>query len=191
MRNQLLSLLLSPAAVALLLLFGLVFCFAFAHLAGVKWSSPSTHLYYLGLLLWGGAVLIDRWKRWGTLVISDIIFVTFVLLVAGSLAVNWNASAATAYYAKYLPFLVLLPYLLGRLVDASDFYFFSRALPWLGLLILLLCVGELWLMPNSGGGEDRRTFFGLNHTPLLIAQVMSAAMLVHMHTAMRDVAIQD
>lgn len=183
--NRYLVRLLSPAAPALLLLFGLVFGFAFAHLAGMKWSPIATRLYYLGLLFWGGAVLVCRWKRRGQLVISDSLFLTFVLLVAGSLAVHWEASAAVAYYAKMLPFLVLLPYVLGRLVDASDFSFFVRALPWLGFLLLLLCVADFWLVPNPEEVLERWTFFGLNHAPLLIAQVLSAAMLVQVHIALR------
>lgn len=183
--------LLSPAVPALLLLFGLVFGFAFAHLAGIKWSPMATRLYYLGLFFWGGAVLVCRWKRWGALGISDGIFLTFVLLVAGSLAVHWEASAAVAYYAKMLPFLVLLPYVLGRLVDASYFSFFVRALPWLGFLLLLLCVADFWLVPNQEEVLERWTFFGLNHTPLLISQVLSAAMLVQVHIVLRFEVARD
>jgi O-antigen ligase len=169
---------LSPVAPALLLVFGLVFGFAFAHLAGMEWSTTATRLYYLGLLAWGGIVLVSRWQKRGALRPGDCIFAAWVLLLAVSLAAYRESSPSAAYFAQLLPFLVLLPYMLGRLVEASDFSFIVHALPRLGFLLLLLCGADFWLVPNPDEVLERWIFFGLNHTPLLIAQVLSVATLV-------------
>jgi hypothetical protein len=167
----------SPAALALLLIFGLVFGFAIAHLASLQWSPIATRAFYLGLLAWGGVLLVQRRKLQRQLGLIDWLFLAFLCLVLASLATQSDPGGTVVHYAKFLPFLVLMPYCIGRLMSEDDFYVFSRCLPWLGALILLLCVMDFWLVPDTGVVYSRWQFFGVNHSPLLIAMLVSAALL--------------
>jgi hypothetical protein len=161
----------SRVAPALLLLFGLVFCFALAHLTGAVWVRDATCSYYAALFLWAAAILLDHWRTLGW-VINDCLFIAFVSLIIVSLA--WRDFDATAaYYAKLLPFMVLMPYVLGRVVGEPDFAFILGALSVLGILLLAMCALEFWPLPNTGVIYSRWTLFGFNHASLLIAQLVA------------------
>ena len=167
----------SPAIPALLLLFGLTFSFAFTHIVGFPWVSGITRTFYAILLLWGIA-LVFHWRvLLRPLICSDWLVIGFVLWVVASLLSQHDVHPATAYYAKLLPFLVLLPYCLGRLMQVRDRKMFLRSLPLLGLMLLQLCVIDYWWAPNEGFVYERLIFFGVNHSPLLIASLVSVAVL--------------
>lgn len=144
---------------------------------GFPWVAGITRTYYVILLLWGAALAFQRRALLRPLVYSDWLIISFVLLVVASLLSQHEANPATAYYAKLLPFLVLLPYCLGRLMQERDRTIFLRFLPLLGLLLLQLCVIDYWWAPYEGTIYDRWIFFGVNHSPLLIASLVSAATL--------------
>lgn len=176
----------SPAIPALLLLFGLTFGFAITHIVGFTWGGGITRTYYAILLLWGAALAFQWRALMRPLVRSDWLIIGFVLLVIASLISQHKANPATAYYAKLLPFLVLLPYCLGRLMQVRDRTMFLRSLPLLGLLLLQLCVIDYWWAPYEGMVYERWIFFGVNHSPLLIASLVSVATLASAYSLLHE-----
>jgi len=173
--------LISPAAPALLLLFGLVFGYAIAHIAGVTWSPTATRIYYGGLFIWGGVVLVSRRQMLRRLGPLDYLFLVFIVLVVTSLAMQHQGNVVLVYYEMLLPFLVLLPYCLGRLTVKLDLAAIMWALPGLGVLILVFTAVDFWWIPSNLSPHARRIFFGINHSPLLIAMLVSVAMLALAH----------
>lgn len=168
----------SPATAAVLLLFGLVFGVAISHLAGAQWPSVATRIYYLGLFIWGVLLLIQKRDRIHAPSLIDVLFLIFLLWLLVSIVTHDEERVSVSYYAKFLPFLVLLPYCLGRLMEKEDFSTFRSLLPWLATFLLLLCVLDFWRLPNNETTHSLRwIFFGINHSPLLIAIVVSLALL--------------
>jgi len=158
----------------MLLLLGMVFGFAVFHIAGLRWVPLATQAFYGGLLVWGVLLLLLHWKRFLPWALMDVLFLAFLIFVSVSLL---SMNSDVLFYAKLLPFLVLLPYALGRLTDESDVEIFLRVLPWLGVLLLLLCVIDYLWVPASGPLYSRISFFGIDHSPLLIARVLSLSTL--------------
>lgn len=176
----------SPAIPALLLLFGLTFGFAITHIAGFPWVPGVTRSYYAILLLWGAALAFQWRALLRPLVPSDWLIIGFVLLVIASLMWQHEANPTAAYYAKLLPFLVLLPYCLGRLMQGRDRTMFLRSLPLLGLLLLQVCFIDFWWAPYEGMVYERWIFFGVNHSPLLIASLVSVAALASAYFLLQE-----
>lgn len=174
-----------PAVPAMLLLFGMVFGFAAFHIAGVTWVPLATHAFYGALLVWGILLLLLHWRRLLPWVLADVLFLAFLILLSMSL-VSMNSDVR--FYAKLLPFLVLLPYLLGRLSGEADAGLFLRLLPWLGVLLLLLCAIDYWWVPDALPVHSRIRFFGMDHSPLLIAQLIAAALLALTLTLLQPAA---
>ena len=180
----------SPTAPALLLLFGLTFGFAIAHITGLTWATPATSIYYGGLFLWGAGVLVKRRQMLRQLGLIDYLFLVFFVLIVASLAMQQQGNAGVAYYAKLLPFLVLLPYCLGRLTEKPDLDAIMRALPGLGVLLLVLTVVDYWWMPDNEIIYTRGNYFGINHSPLLIAMLVCVAMLALAHGLVKKSAVE-
>jgi O-antigen ligase len=172
----------SPALPALFLLFGLIFGFAIAHIAGLTWMPAITRAFYAIALLWGAVLTFQRRASLRQIAMNDWLFLVFLLLVIVSLILHQDKNdPSAAYYAKLLPFLVLLPYCLGRLMQRRDRALFERSLPWLGILLLLLCVLDYWWAPDNEVVHSRWRFFGIDHSPLLIATLLSVATLASAH----------
>lgn len=174
----------SPAVPALLLLFGLTFGFAITNIIGFSWDSVFTRAYYAILFLWGGGLAFRRRVLLHPLVISDWLFLAFLLWLLASLSLQEDNPAA-AYNARLLPFLVLLPYCLGRLMQERDRAIFLRTLPWLGV-ILFLGVLDYWLRPANDVVYTRRVFFGVSHSPLLIGMLVSVAVIALAYRLLKE-----
>lgn len=169
------TLLQTPASPAITVLFGMVFCLAVVHFAGLPWRQTATVTFYAALSAWVAWLLWQRRASLGRFGRIDIVFVAFVTIVLISLVATQGWAGDAQKYPRYLPFLVLVPYLCGRLMGASDRDLFSRVILVAGVVMLpLLLLDRL----TSAGREGARwAFFGKDHGALLVGGLLAAALL--------------
>ena len=91
---------------------------------------------YGAIAVWSIAVIIRSWRANGFSINRvDILFCTFLLWVLGSVATHWWKG--TIQYLELMPFFVILPYLLGRMMDAQDVQLFKKLLIGMAGVLLL------------------------------------------------------
>jgi hypothetical protein len=165
----------SPAYPAAWLLYAMIFAFAAAHFIGVPWPRGGAVAVYSAAAVWV-AVLAwrKRWDLWPPTVL-DALFVGFVLLVSASLVFQWTPSGEPSKYARFLPFMVVIPYLCGRLMGLADVRLIWRVILLTGLLLLPLLLLDRLISPGRESG--RWAFFGLDHGAL-VAGALVATLLV-------------
>lgn len=169
------TLLQTPALPAIGLLFGMVFCLALAHFAGLPWRQTATVTFYAFLFAWVSWLLWQRRASLGRFGGIDILFVAFVAVVLVSLVATQGWAGDAQKYPRYLPFLVLVPYLCGRLMGASDKALFSRVILVAGVVILPLLLLDRFT--SAGRVVGRWAFFGQDHGALLVGGLLAATLL--------------
>jgi hypothetical protein len=165
----------TPALPAAALLFGMVFCLALAHFAGVSWLPVATITFYVALFAWVSGMLWLRRASLGRLGIMDMLFAAFVVIVLGSLAATPGKTGAAQKYLRYLPFMMVAPYLCGRLMRGADMTIFMRV-----TLIAGVAMPPLLLLDRftSVGRElGRWPFFGHDHGALLVGTLLAVALI--------------
>lgn len=168
------SALFSPAYPALLLLYGMLFLFATTHFMAVSWSEHVTETFYMVLLGW--VSVLAWWKRQYLRPVNllDMLFITFILLVSASLVFQGGFFLGGGKFASYLPFMVVIPYLCGRLMREADNTFFMSLTLITGVAILPLLVLDRFISPGRSGGHW--PFFGQSHGALLVGALLAAAL---------------
>ena len=173
------NLLLSPAAPAAMLLYGIVFGFAMWSYLGWQWQRHHTIVLYGSIAVWAMVVIVRRWRSMGfSLNRLDVLFCAFLLWVLGSVATHWWKG--TIQYLEYMPFFVILPYALGRTMGAQDVQLFKRILIGMGGVLLLLMPLEYW--KNSQPGflyvySPNPVLFDQGHGVMLSGLLFSATLL--------------
>ncbi|MBN2642040.1 MAG: O-antigen ligase family protein [Victivallales bacterium] len=101
----------------------------------------------------------------------DTLFVVFVLLVSFSLILNGSIGEIEKKIASYLPFMVVTPYLCGRLMHMSDISALKRIIIFAGIAILPFLVIDRLTSPVRGSGHW--PFFDHDHSAILIGALLS------------------
>ena len=170
----------SPATPAAILLFGIVFGFAMWSYLGLPWQRSNTISLYGATAVWAIFVIIRRWRAIGFSINRvDIFFSVFLLWVLGSVATHWWKG--TIQYLEYMPFFVILPYLLGRMMVAQDVELFKKILVGMAGVLLLLLPYEYWKNSQPGflySNSPAPILFGQGHGTMLAGLLFSAALLV-------------
>lgn len=172
------SYLFSPALPAAMLLFGLVFGLAFFQFAGFRWQSSITITLYGGLLVWMALLAWYQRKLWGGIGVIDVLFGTFVLAVLVSLLIQGPPDSGAWKYGRYLPFLVIMPYMYGRLMRASSMQMFFKIVASAGGVMLLLLLLDYSGRLASLEVYSRWPFFGHDFALLLIAMLLAASLII-------------
>ena len=174
------NLLKSPATPAAILLYGIVYGFAMWSYFGWQWQRADTMVLYGAIAVWSIAVIIRSWRANGFSINRvDILFCTFLLWVLGSVATHWWKG--TIQYLELMPFFVILPYLLGRMMDAQDVQLFKKLLIGMAGVLLLLLPYEYWKNSQPGflySNSPAPILFGQGHGTMLAGLLFSAALLV-------------
>ena len=169
----------SPATPAALLLYGIVFGFAMWSYLGWQWQRHHTIALYGSTAAWAMVVIARRWRLMGlTLNQLDILFGAFLLMVLGSIATHWWKG--TIQYLEYMPFFVILPYALGRMMDMQDVQLFKNILIGIGGLLLLLMPFEYWKNSQPGFlyvNSPTPVLFKQGHGVMLTGLMFSATLL--------------
>lgn len=168
---------LSPALPAVGLLFGMVFCLAISYFAGLRWLPMATTIFYGVFFVWVAALAWQQRSLLRNPGIIDKLFWAFVWVILASLLLHDIGDAIAQKYLRFLPFMVVLPYICGRMMRPRDIQVFANILAWAGPLILMLAITDYWA--NLAGIQiySRWIFFGYDHTPLLIGLVLSGSMI--------------
>jgi hypothetical protein len=169
--------LLSPALPAAGLLYGMLFCLAIAHLMGWMWSPLATKIFYGALFSW---VVMLAWQSrhlLRTAGLTDIIYGLFVLGVLISLLAHGRVDFVVGKYLQFVPVMVVLPYILGRIMTPGDARLLVPIFVWAGPLALLLAFIDYYRNHESMTAGPRWIFFGVDHSPLLISFVLSASLI--------------
>lgn len=165
---------LSPAYLAFLILFGMILVFAMVSVLGIEWHAGITVSLYVAALAWSVLLTWTRRQEIPRLSVIDLLLVLFVLIILVSIVSHGRAGDLFTGYPKFLPFLLVAPYLCGRFMSRRDMELFARLLGYVGLAILPVLVWEAHASPVASG---RQTFFGVNHTPLLIGALLAFSLL--------------
>lgn len=170
---------LSPATPAAILLYGIVFGFAMWSYLGLKWQRYDTIALYVSIAVWALVVIVHRWRSIGlSLNRLDILFSVFLLWVLGSVATHWWIG--TIQYLEFIPFFVILPYLLGRTMVTQDVQLFKKILIGMAGVLLLLMPFEYWKNSQPGSlyvNSPAPFLFGQGHGTMLSGMLFSAALL--------------
>lgn len=172
------SYLLSPALPAAALLFGMVFCLAFAQFAGLRWQQPATITLYSVLFVWVGMLAWRQRRLWIRFGMIDALFWAFILLVLVSLAIQGVFSPEAQKYGRYLPFMAIVPYVCGRLMRPRDVHLLSGIVASAGLVMLILLVIDYWQNAAAYKIYSRWPFFGHDYAPLLIGALLAGSLIV-------------
>ncbi len=169
----------SPVAPAAILLYGIVFGFAMWSYLGLKWLRIDTITLYVSIAVWSGVVIFRRVRSTGfSLNLLDILFGVFLLWVLGSVATHWWIG--TIQYLEFMPFFVVLPYLLGRLMAIQEWQLFQKILIGMAVVLLLLLSFEYWKNSRPGFLSEIASvplLFGQGHGVMLTGLLLSAAFL--------------
>ena len=168
----------SPALPAAVLLFGMVFFLAIAQFAGLQWHSSFTITLYGGLFAWVAVLAWNQRSYWASIGVIDILFGAFVLWVLISLLIQGTPEQAAWRYGRFLPFLVVLPYVCGRLMQVMAVRVFSRIVASAGIVMLILLVIDYWQRLASLEVYSRWPFFGFDFALLLIAMLLAASLII-------------
>lgn len=169
---------LSPALPAAILLFGMVFCLAFAQFAGLHWQPSATITLYSGFLVWVALLAWRQRKLWAGIGVIDVLFGAFILWVLASLLIQ---DALEWRYGRYLPFLAIVPYVCGRLMQVRDVHLLFKIVASAGLVMLMLLAIDYWHNAHNATayhGYDRWPFFGHGYASLLISSLLAGALIV-------------
>jgi O-antigen ligase len=167
----------SPAFPAAWLLFGLTFAMAAAHFLSLSWPRLATVAVYSIPLVLCLLILRNRNGLRTKLNLIDAVFAVFILvvLISATIFPGPDEHGDVWQYLRYLPFLMITPYVLGRLMSFKDLELFSRITLFAGLALLpllaldrLIVVDRAWRLP----------VFGLDHGPLLVGGLLAAMLLV-------------
>lgn len=177
--NQMASLIsrflsLSPAYLAFMLLFGMLLSFAAADLSGIKWHSGITITLYASTLAWSLVLTWNRRRSLSRFNIFDLLLSLFILVIMVSILVHGRGTDMVTGYPRYLPFLLVAPYLTGRLMTQQDIEQLARMLVYVGIAILPVL---LWDAHTSPAPWGRQQFFGVSHTPLLVGGLLAFTLL--------------
>ena len=166
---------LSPSYPAAWLLFGLLFAQGLAHFIGASWVRGMTLLYYLLAAAWvAGLAWRHRARLWNLNVI-DSLFLAFLLFVLVSFALSGEVTDGARKFASYLPFMMIVPYVCGRLMCLRDINVLMRIVLIAGAILLpLLLIDRLVSQEREGG---RWAFFGLDHGALAAGALLATVLV--------------
>ena len=166
----------SPEYPAAWLLFGMAFSLAMAHFFSFTWSKIATVIFYLVPFVWVSMII---WHRRGILLgigRIDVLFALFVLVVlVSSSAMQGGFVETTRKYILYMPFMMVIPYLCGRLMRVPDIAQLLRVTMVAGLAMLPLLLLDRFTSPGRDSG--RWPFFGLDHGALLAGSLLAVALV--------------
>ncbi len=141
----------------------------------IPWTQLATVAMYAIALAW---VSLQAWRKprqkWSFSAL-DALFVGFVLLVSASLFFQRGIWGEAGRFAFYLPILVVVPYLCGRLMRVRDIKILILITLIAGMSIMPLLLVDRFTLPMRETG--RWPFFGLDHGALLVGALLASTLI--------------
>jgi len=166
----------SPAYPAAWLLFGMLFTSAVAHFAAMPWPRVATVAVYAAPLAWVSVLAWRVRRHIRSVTALDVLFAGFVLLVSASLVFQGENLGEAGRYLRYLPFMMVTPYLYGRLMRVPDIALFMRVILIAGVSLMPLLLLDRFTSVGREGG--RWPFFGQDHGALLAGTLLAVSLIV-------------
>ena len=155
---------------ALILLFGLVFGLAGSFFLGFTWSKWMTILIYLISSGWTIFALSKLRTKILPATVLDKLGLAFVITVLFWLFIYSGPIEGLSGSARYFVPLVIVSFLLGRTMLPKDINRFMVLVRYAGLVMVILLLLNYWTETNNS--TRRWSFFGYDHSPLLIANLL-------------------
>jgi hypothetical protein len=166
----------TPAGAAFLLLHGILFCFALTSYFQLPWLRIETIIFYIAIL----ALVINlSYQRRRILAVKpnsiDILLIVFWLIVIYSIATNWLPG--TIKYLLMVPFFVILPYIIGRMMKDEDLIKFWFVLIIMSLVLIILLPFEYLKNYLPYPNWPSPYIFSQAHSVLLSGLLLSTTLL--------------
>lgn len=169
--------LLSPALPVAGVLHGMLFCLAISHITGFAWPPLVTRVLYGVLLVSAGVLVWQRRAAPAAWVAADTLLALFLVGALFSWVLYAQGESATVKYLQFIPFMVVLPYVLGRIMTPRDTVLLVRLLAWAGPLTIVLAVIDYAQYGEAIMIGSRVLFFGVAHGPLLISFALAGSLV--------------
>lgn len=152
---------------------GLPILLALCALLGVAWTKNYTVLFYSSIAIFTFSALWAHRSSF-SLQLSDYLVAALIIRSLYTIFTSSNDELHAALsWVRYMPFLMVAPYVHGRLMRPEQMRLFFNALA-IGAGVFLTCAAYDYFF-NSPVYRGRYIFFGYDHSPLLTG--MSAAIL--------------
>lgn len=155
---------------------GMLVGFGMTSLLGVAWVRPFTIAVYLFA---AALLVVATLARRGIPPTSPTLVDTLVCAFWAMLLISTLAGDTSPWSVKSLsrfPALVILPYVVGRLTNAQDLDRFESLLRWGGIAVIPLLLIDRY-GDSFASFDGRWTFFGQNHSPLLVSSLFAGSAL--------------
>lgn len=170
--------LLATPYIAVLLLFGLLLGLTFSHFLRITWTRAFTVTTYLAALLFLVPVLIKQHRTWWRPNKLDwVVFIFWLVIIISATFPLKKITIGHSSPILYMPFMVILPYLCGRLMLLSELHILSRTIVTLGVFVAI-CVIFDRLLGTAHNPYLRPPIFGHEHGRLLVGSLMAAALSI-------------
>lgn len=152
---------------------GLPILIALCALLGVAWTKNYTVLFYSSIAIFTFSALWAHRSSF-SLQLSDYLVAALIIRSLYTIFTSSNDELHAALsWVRYMPFLMVAPYVHGRLMRPEQMRLFFNALA-IGAGFFLTCAAYDYFF-NSPVYRGRYIFFGYDHSPLLTG--MAAAIL--------------
>jgi len=166
----------SPAFPAIWLLWGLTFAMGIAYFLSLPWPKIATITVYSLPIAWYLTVARIRIGLPLNLNKIDTGFTLFIVIVLMSATTfpGPDNHGAVWKYLRFVPFLMVTPYVIGRMMSLKDLEKLSYMAIFSGLVILPMLLIDHFIVIER---PSRLPIFGLDHGPLLAGKVLTIALL--------------
>lgn len=164
-----------PWIPAALLFQGMIFVFALTDLADVAMSPWLTTAFYIGLTVWVTGIAVWRKRDLFSASPIDLLFIGFLATILLSILTHGDWSNEKLSSTKFVPFLVVCPYVCGKMLSEPERARFIRLMLLASILLIALMLVDFLLAQSVP--VRRWTFFGVSHTPLLVGSLLSTALV--------------
>jgi O-antigen ligase len=166
----------SSIYLALVLLFGLLCAQALCYFTGIPWERRFTVVLYCIASAWLLILLAVQRRRWWAPCRLDWLVLLFWSVVAISVVCRLELTEDTTAYLLYAPFMVVLPYLCGRLIPICSWHRLMQATLIMGLLVTLLTLMDRFYFASNSTFFVRWPIFGYDHGRLLVGALFATAL---------------
>lgn len=162
---------------AIFFLYGLLCFQTITYFLHINWQRQFSIALYVIATTWLAALLFKQESRWWKINVLDQFVLIFWLTVLGSIFFKQEAINRSIEYLTYIPFMAILPYLCGRLLDRDQLIRFKKLVIFFGFLFILLAVIDRLFFGKVVNHNLRWPFFGYDHGRLMVGSLWALCLL--------------
>lgn len=167
----------SSGGLAVFLLYGLLSFQTFVYFTGGTWTRVFSVFLYATATIWLSVLIYKQGMQWWRPSILDRIVLIFWITCLGSIVFRLVPVKGSFEYLTYIPCMVYLPYLCGRLLDKKQLLVFIKVIIYLGLLMLILALIDRIYFAKPVSEKLRWPFLGYDHGRLMLGSLWTLTFL--------------